>query len=1021
QTEPEAFTLSLFLNAQIAPTTKEPKPKGTNVLVPTSLVYPGGLREFSIDMGPEFVTRLVVIQGNFKHLTLAVYGDSVSEPLSEPSSYEPSLISLPPRTPLSSSMDLSNISDPCFPARELLKLIPTSTPLCLITRLILCLKSQDDAWETIKFAELTEFLETPDLEPGLEWLQRAAELFMLPVAAEIDDTLLTSFTNKLSQSLVEKTNDHAYALAGLLRRTSAQPTKLVGSILGSLNLEDSLNPALLDKHTVERLYDAAANPIIADALDSEHMSNNIRAFKEAHSSNHAAKTAATNLETRLQGWAKFDKVINGQCVEINGLLEWLKELTSDDMSCGVFLCWMIQEDMLSKLKNLPTSAITSTSSLWSNGGLSSSDFSALLRSLLGICFTLVVFCWAEDVSATASSERILAMIRLWQETEGYQEIVNHGLLLGRILYRLESILRSDAPAAGLSVMNVEQILRVLCTYPTSMIRAELAPLVEAIPIYGSSLLQSEQAMMQDVVTVSSYGLSQAILTIMDWPGRDIVSSDSYVLQAALLIIANALEDRESGEWTLLQTSWKENVHGLVYQLVELLGQVVVPIQEQFSLSLSSLLHLPVLTRLLSIAGLLLKILSRLIPSDVLPTRLVRKLAHDITNLFIIADMVDSACPQGNSATQVALSSRPICADTLSILCMSSNKDVTGQTVLQMLFHTSLYPENDDPTVRLEQGFYLLDLLLPISVSEDRIKERYWTQKVLPSILPDLGRFFRVLTVEHKVQLVKRLGALDRHEIGLMAWFIEEESRILLKAIESWRASPLLRENQRVQQVQAISSLQFLVQLMEASTGDISPDSFLESSTAQMVSQVFSAFAESHQDIPGLFELATSSAPYSSRFGRQGRIDIAIILLRNRDYQPSAFIQAADLLSLAGRSSEEHVNKVLADLGAFLQRLSEGDLQSEWSNNDSLPRAVVASMLWVLDQKVPDSLQLCGISKSSFMSIIPRISKALPDEISFLSEVEARITFSEDVPMQSVKAITDEPFTVPFNQLCDLLS
>lgn len=51
QTEPEAFNLNVFINAQALPSENETKARATNNLTTTTLHYAGGMREFALDIG----------------------------------------------------------------------------------------------------------------------------------------------------------------------------------------------------------------------------------------------------------------------------------------------------------------------------------------------------------------------------------------------------------------------------------------------------------------------------------------------------------------------------------------------------------------------------------------------------------------------------------------------------------------------------------------------------------------------------------------------------------------------------------------------------------------------------------------------------------------------------------------------------------------------------------------------------------------------------------------------------------
>ena len=61
RTEPQAFFLDVFFNAHpiTAPNAKE-KPKPSNALVPTSIAYSGGQKDFGVNMGAEVSSVLTI-------------------------------------------------------------------------------------------------------------------------------------------------------------------------------------------------------------------------------------------------------------------------------------------------------------------------------------------------------------------------------------------------------------------------------------------------------------------------------------------------------------------------------------------------------------------------------------------------------------------------------------------------------------------------------------------------------------------------------------------------------------------------------------------------------------------------------------------------------------------------------------------------------------------------------------------------------------------------------------------------
>lgn len=113
-------------------------------------------------------TRLMIIKGNFESLSLAIYGDLVTENALKHFTYEPGSLPSTGHSPLSRSLDPANSTDPTHIARQLLQLIPDSPPLPLIIRLMFCLKPLDEDWERPEFPYIYADLTQPDADFSLE-------------------------------------------------------------------------------------------------------------------------------------------------------------------------------------------------------------------------------------------------------------------------------------------------------------------------------------------------------------------------------------------------------------------------------------------------------------------------------------------------------------------------------------------------------------------------------------------------------------------------------------------------------------------------------------------------------------------------------------------------------------------------------------------------------------------------------------------------------------------------------------
>ena len=147
----------------------------------------------------QFVTRLLVIQGDFVYVTLAVYGDAALEPPLDQTSYEVTPLPDIFHHHLSPALDLANSKEPTLLSREIFDLMPDSPSLLATIRLIFCLKPVDgDPSPSIADCLAADV-------SGLEWLERAVEPLMTPVY-DVSMNLLKLFAEKISEAFVEKVN-----------------------------------------------------------------------------------------------------------------------------------------------------------------------------------------------------------------------------------------------------------------------------------------------------------------------------------------------------------------------------------------------------------------------------------------------------------------------------------------------------------------------------------------------------------------------------------------------------------------------------------------------------------------------------------------------------------------------------------------------------------------------------------------------------------------------------------------------
>ena len=142
----------------------------------------------------QYATRFVIFQGAFECVSLAIYGDPVTEQPTLPLTYRPNPLPTVESTPLAGSLDLANAKDPTLLARQLLELIPESPSLAIVVRLMYCVKPSDADWEHPDFPYLYVDLGQDIADFSLE---KAAKLTTEQISDELTSDQLSCFADKI--------------------------------------------------------------------------------------------------------------------------------------------------------------------------------------------------------------------------------------------------------------------------------------------------------------------------------------------------------------------------------------------------------------------------------------------------------------------------------------------------------------------------------------------------------------------------------------------------------------------------------------------------------------------------------------------------------------------------------------------------------------------------------------------------------------------------------------------------------
>lgn len=136
--------------------------------------------------------------------------------------------------------------------------------------------------------------------------------------------------------------------------------------------------------------------------------------------------ALKKLLGRIRGWQVFENALVNPEGDFLGAIEFLKDITSTELSLGCWLeCMMANGDLITKLGRASPSASPSLPApLFQERQvkISHEEFLTFVKALLGVLAVLPVLAWADSVGNGLCRERVLAVLVLWQGIDGYREV-----------------------------------------------------------------------------------------------------------------------------------------------------------------------------------------------------------------------------------------------------------------------------------------------------------------------------------------------------------------------------------------------------------------------------------------------------------------------------------------------------------------------------------------------------------------------------------------------------------------------
>ncbi|KAL6309840.1 hypothetical protein BKA93DRAFT_287049 [Sparassis latifolia] len=1023
RTAPETFFLNIYFNAMH--THEKERLKATNALVPTMIAYTGGQVDFSVNMGSEFATRLMIVRGSFQSVSMAIYGDFASETTTFPELYKP--LPLPSFEPpaLSSALDPANTLDPTQLAMQLLSLIPDAPPLPLVIRLMFCLKPREEDWDLPDFPYLHPALDGDSI--GFD-LDKACRLSSQAMADNISEESLIHFAQHVTQAVDPKKDDHAYLVAEILSNAASQHQDMAKRLLQKLDLTTIFEGPKLRKPTLRRLLYATTNADIARHLNIDWFLETVDSIAKNSQIDLETRLAANKLVARIQGWETLEDALVNTQGDFSNASKMIAEVGRDEESLGVWLESMVtHHDIMANMSEIPVlsnSLPLPRLLLQSNSSTSHDEFTKFLRAFIGVSCVLAVYAWTDSLPHERCREKTLGILRLWQSVDGYREIVDHLLLLRQMTFRLGCMMDNEVPTR--SGDDAEHILVNLSKTPRTFLSLNLADCILSLKSPHSFITDEELMFMQQAATIAKNGLLGAVDELVRPIESPVTSSSLRNLRVALAIVEQDLQDRR--EWVVLGDFWEEGACSMVIRLVEVFLLTTEEIESHFSLKPLTFKSQDLMSQLFLLSNELLRLLHPLIPAYPLPSRVIRSLTIKIADLFTCTDAAESLYRESSPACVAAQMARQSCID---IICVLADTSLEGgklglEMVLRSLLQHGLRSEERDPAHHLLQVFWLIDILLPLPDSEKGPVSSM--QRVVPNLLHDLWAFCRALDTDSKAHFVRRLVDLDRGVIGIGDWLLLEELKEIIQVTYSLEDTSLTVSQQLVKRYRISLSLRFLLELVR--TSGVSRWCIDCLTTEDEAVHIFTAFLTSLLDqhflSSPLTELVAILTSESSPTQHDLCNVLVLVLLRSArstdistDMRNRLLHLSSTILSSTTFEMEDE-DRLRSEFGELFATLSEASSALEGSTAETL----VSLMEWLsaaAASGLPELTKLRGISSSTLSMFCDLLREAIPSDLQDrLANAKDKISVAEEMTSVTPLIPLPESLQLSMHDLEDLL-
>jgi hypothetical protein len=196
-----------------------------------------------------------------------------------------------------------------------------------------------------------------------------------------------------------------------------------------IDLDAVFDAETMDESTLLRLLDAVANADIARHLNSTWFFDELDKLQSSPTTDKHSRIAARRLGTRIRHWEVFEDGLSNAAGDFHESARMLKDVGLEEQSIGIWLETMLNHpNLVAKLAENPVLADRKThpAALLRRvlpAEISHDELITFTRAYIGVASVLAVWAWTDSLGNDDCRAQTLAILRLWQNVDGYREVV----------------------------------------------------------------------------------------------------------------------------------------------------------------------------------------------------------------------------------------------------------------------------------------------------------------------------------------------------------------------------------------------------------------------------------------------------------------------------------------------------------------------------------------------------------------------------------------------------------------------